>query len=291
MKRILPLLVLLLFSWISDGEAEDVRVYCRDGSVIEGEIISISEATVKIDPSGPLSLRRFATSEVDSVVSISGKHRVLFPLAEGEPIPDFGQYRRRLAPLTNKFSLTGYVGYRFAHTIEELRVEDAGESFDVQLQIDGGIGAGVLVSHLWTIAEGRSYVKGSVDFALFDRSISVKYPGGRLEVLSGGYMVFDLLLKPMIPIRRGRVGLYASPLFGAGFRLANPREITPYEVNQIPWDVDLALILGGSVDLVSNKNIAASLSVRVVNSNLVLNNVDRFTIPQVRLEFAYMMDS
>lgn len=295
MKRHLFLIAAWFSLTLVNIHAQEVRVYCKDGSIIQGQVISISKSALKIDPNGPITLRTLSASEVDSVVSLSGERRVRFPLDENADLPDFGRYHPTVrSPLTRKFSLAFYLGYRFSHTLQKVEIpDDFGRPISVAFKMDGQAGGGLMTSILWPNLGDSGYLEGIVDIGFWQESISAVVPGARLQQIAFRYLSIDLGLKPMFRVAGRAQKLFLSPFIGAGFRTTNtvnnPNDYIYNTLYGPQLNAEFEAFFGGSLDLLGSRKIASSLDVKFTNAKYYLS-VNSFTVPTIRLTFRYVDD-
>lgn len=93
-------LIIVFFALLSvpivKGENYDVVVYSKVNSELAGKLLSIKPASISIDPEGPVSLRMFSSSEIDSVY-IAGLDTVLcYPLEQGQIPPELSKYSKKM---------------------------------------------------------------------------------------------------------------------------------------------------------------------------------------------------
>ena len=120
--------IFFILSFFTYGQ--EVNVYCEDSSIVKGHLILVDKSFIKIHPAGPVTLRTFLKSEVDSVVTISEKPVLLFPRKESDPPLKIETYTppKNISPLRDKFSLGAVIGFRFEmEAAEEILQDDSGD--------------------------------------------------------------------------------------------------------------------------------------------------------------------
>lgn len=283
---------------VMTARAEEVKVYCKDGKIIQAQVISLSFTAVKIDPAGPVSMRTLAASEVDSIVSLSGNQRAVFPLDPNQPLPEFGRYKstvRRL--LTRRFGLGVYGGYRLAHTFAHITFTDNQGTYNLSQKIGGSSGFGLTMAVYWPIANDRAYFEGFTDIGGFGETLSINDRAGSSLVFADfNYLEWNFGIKPMIPLNRGRAKLFLSPTLGFSLLATNLRSgsspyygYSPYGA-QPNFDARFLALYGASLDLMSERHIGASFAVIFSYGDYYLENVSAFSTTSFRLTFNYLSD-
>ncbi|MBM3286918.1 MAG: hypothetical protein FJY88_06155 [Candidatus Eisenbacteria bacterium] len=289
MRRGIALGLLIAVAVASAASAEEVRVYCKDGSRIEGELLKLSAAGVRIDPTGPIASRMVEAAQIDSVVSVGGDRRLLFPLAaEG----DLGQLRtghsRSGVRVHRRFTLAGYGTYRAPKPVETLDPE-----LDAKLQVDGSFGAGFMAGWYLPTGTGGSAMLTDVflDVGMLGETISVTVPGGRLGIVSMNYLVLDLGLRPMFPLAGERTRLYLAPMAGLGVRITNIRGGTTSQYalySSTPsFDASGAFLFGAGLDLVGSSALGASLRWKASQSKLFLER-SAYLTHEIQIVFSFL---
>jgi hypothetical protein len=270
---------------------ESVKIYLKDGTAVQGKIIEMETSVIKFDPDGPISMCSYTTNEVDSVVSLTGQKRLIFPLppSDSENLDHdyFGHYRPR-SILTHRFSLGIYGGYRFKHTVDQVPVTYMdGSTGIVPVDFDGKLAFGIVMGYLLPVKQ--SYIQLYFDFGFSSASVSVIAPGERLELLSWGFMELDLGLKPMFPLINRRTKLYLSPCAGFGFLATNIQQNPTYyyTYGTKRFDSEFLAHYGIGLDLVSSGSISASIALKYTYSKYFLLT-DAFSTPELRLGFNYL---
>lgn len=272
----------------STASAREVNVYLKDGQVVRGNLESIDRDAVRLDPEGPVQLRTFNAGVIDSVVSVDATVRVHYPMRETAVVPDFRikKASHRHSSFSGKlFSIGGYVAYRFP---KELAVIDP--AMDVRIQVDGAVGGGIQASGLWPVRNSLFANEVWVEAGILGETISGVFPGGSLSLIGFRYMNLDVGYRLLVPLAGSGTRLYATPAVGIGGLITNLRQSSsPYTVSTTPdFDADLALMLGGGLELLSERKLRASVRFNMVYSGLFVDqyttlDAGMFWTPEVRV--------
>jgi len=287
-------MVLLLLSAMDVKAQEKVLIYLKDGKVVQGQVVGMTPTIIKLDPDGPVTLCTYATTDVDSVVALSGKTRVIFPFSQEKVSANvFGHYRPPRSPLGNKIAIGLYGGYRMDHTIDQGEVQyTSGPYGRMSLDLEGNVVFGIWMGYMLGVRQSRIQFFSDIGFS--SATLSLNLDGERLAAYSWNYLQLDFGIKPMLPLINSRVKLYVSPLAGIGFMVTNVQQSSSYYYTYYSpypnrFDSEFDAFYGLSLDLHIGERFSASAGARYVNSKYYLNT-SSFSVPELRLGFSYLTE-
>jgi len=293
MKTAITVLILAL-AVSTHANAGDVYVYCKDGSKIRAQVISISTERVKIDPEGPITLRTIAAAEIDSIVSMSGGTPVIFPLADDVAIPSFGKYREEsyvtTVTTTKRWRFGASFSYRADKNVDEFVASDEFDNrYLFKLRLDRGFCGGFNIGYLFPTASRRSYVELYSDILMCHWGASLESGGVSAKLAEGNFLALDFGVRPMFLVAGGATPAYVSPFVGFGLLITNiDQDSSPYSYYPtVSFDAEATLLFGASLDVFLRDDILSSLFFRARYGKLYLD-VSPYLTYEVGISLGYV---
>jgi len=180
----------------------------------------------------------------------------------------------------SRLSVGFYAGYRFPHFLEETTaVTTTGDSLDVVIQVDGGMGTGLIFGKLWPVLGGRSCLHGYWEVGFYEQSVSylvTEY--GLRDLMSWYHVVMDSGARLLIPIHGGNNAIFLSPAAGFGVRAFMGTKA-----------YSLAAFYGVGIDILGRGRIGTSLDLKATYSQLFMSTKP-FMSAELRLTFYHLED-
>jgi hypothetical protein len=276
------ILFLLIFSTITQLNAQQITIKLKTGRLVTGDLISINKNELQVDPVGSVSLLRLGSNLIASLTLTKKNETFDFPITE-EQVLYILNYRQKR---TNNNSNSSYFehywgGYLFGgisskKTLYTQNVSSGGINYLVDIIYKNKVVIGGGVEYLYDSRNNPVDLLVDAELALIGAEFLMNTEGINASLMTGTVLATDVNFN-VFPFQARNVKYPAPFVFiGLGLRFIGFENASEFHA---------ALPFGLGFRYQATKRMAIQLKEKFVYSTL--DNVDNFILPETRIEIHF----